>query len=125
MFSSLNITMQKDSYSDTQIPDKLYFRIGQVGEITGLPTSVIRFWETEFPKIIPKRSPSGQRLYRKSDIELILKIKHLLYDKKFTIPGAKKHLGSVSAETKLSSSTSAVDELREELISIRNILSQR
>jgi DNA-binding transcriptional MerR regulator len=115
--------MQNDSYSDIQIPDKLYFRIGQVGEITGLPTSVIRFWETEFPKINPKRSPSGQRLYRKSDIELILKIKYLLYDRKFTILGAKKHLGSVKSETEVSSAASTVDELREELISIRNILS--
>jgi len=112
--------MQNDSHSDIQIPDKLYFKIGQVGEIAGLPTSVIRFWETEFSKINPKRSSSGQRLYRKSDVELILKIKHLLYDKKFTIRGAKKHLGSDTGENKFSSAS--IEELRRELISIRRIL---
>jgi DNA-binding transcriptional MerR regulator len=112
--------MQNDSYSDIQIPDKLYFRIGQVGEIAGLPTSVIRFWETEFPKINPKRSSSGQRLYRKSDVELILRIKHLLYDKKFTIRGAKEHLGSGTDNNKPSPAT--IEELRQELLSIRNIL---
>lgn len=113
--------MQNDSYSEIQIPDKLYFKIGQVGEIAGLPTSVIRFWETEFPKINPKRSSSGQRLYRKSDIELILRIKHLLYDKKFTIRGAKKHLGSGTGDNTPSPTT--IEELRQELISIRSILS--
>ncbi len=112
--------MQNDSHSDIKIPDKLYFKIGQVGEIAGLPTSVIRFWETEFSKINPKRSSSGQRLYRKSDVELILKIKNLLYDKKFTIRGAKKHLGSYTDGNKFSSAT--IEELRQELISIRKIL---
>jgi DNA-binding transcriptional MerR regulator len=113
--------MQNNSYSDIKIPDKLYFKIGQVGKIAGLPTSVIRFWETEFSKINPKRSSSGQRLYRKSDVEIILKIKHLLYDKKFTISGAKKHLGSDAVESKFSPAT--MEELRQELISIRKILS--
>ncbi|MFO7667323.1 MAG: MerR family transcriptional regulator [Desulfobacterales bacterium] len=113
--------MQNDSHSDIKIPDKLYFKIGQVGKIAGLPTSVIRFWETEFSKINPKRSSSGQRLYRKSDVEVILKIKHLLYDKKFTIRGAKKYLGSDTIESKISSDT--MEELRQELISIRKILS--
>jgi DNA-binding transcriptional MerR regulator len=112
--------MQNDSYSDIHIPDKLYFKIGQVGEIAGLPTSVIRFWETEFPKINPKRSQSGQRLYRKSDIEIILKIKYLLYEKKFTIRGAKKSLGSGTTESNIPSA--AIEDLRSELISIRNIL---
>ncbi len=112
--------MLNDSNSDIQIPDKLYFKIGQVGEIAGLPTSVIRFWETEFSKINPKRSSSGQRLYRKSDVELILKIKHLLYDKKFTIRGAKNHLGSDTDENKFSSVT--IEDLRQELISIRKML---
>ena len=112
--------MQNNSHSEIQIPDKLYFKIGQVGQIAGLPTSVIRFWETEFSKINPKRSSSGQRLYRKSDVELILKIKHLLYDRKFTIRGAKKHLGSDTGENKLSSAT--MEALRQELISIRKML---
>ncbi len=112
--------MQNDSQTDIKIPDKLYFKIGQVGEIAGLPTSVIRFWETEFSKINPKRSSSGQRLYRKSDVEIILQIKHLLYDKKFTIRGAKKHLGSYAVESRFSSAI--MEELRQELISIKKML---
>ncbi|MBU1182753.1 MAG: MerR family transcriptional regulator [Pseudomonadota bacterium] len=112
--------MQNDSQTDIKIPDKLYFKIGQVGKIAGLPTSVIRFWETEFSKINPKRSSSGQRLYRKSDVEFILRIKYLLYDKKFTIRGAKKHLRSDTGENKASSAT--IEELRQDLISIKKML---
>ncbi|NOY68984.1 MAG: MerR family transcriptional regulator [Deltaproteobacteria bacterium] len=74
------------------IPDKLYFKIREVSSITGLASYVLRFWETEFPEISPKRTESSQRLYRKKDIETILAIKQLLYDKKFTIEGARKHL---------------------------------
>lgn len=105
----------------TKIPDKLYFKIGEVSEIAKVAPSVIRFWETEFPGIIPKRTSSGQRNYRKSDVELILRIKHLLYDKKFTIQGAKQFLGS---EVSVNKSSAAIDELRRELIDIRNILSK-
>ena len=65
-----------------------------------VPAYVLRFWETEFKRISPKRTSSGQRLYRKSDIELILKIKHLLYEKKFTIEGAKQQLKSETADRK-------------------------
>lgn len=120
--------MQEDFYPEIKIPDKLYFKIGEVGKIAGVPSSVIRFWETEFPKINPKRTPAGQRHYRKSDVELILKIKHLLYDRKFTIQGAIKHLNSDISENKnlLKPSdgiTDVVKELRQELINIRNILS--
>ena len=104
-----------------KIPDKLYFKIGEVSEIAGVAPSVIRFWESEFPGINPKRTSSGQRNYRKNDIELILRIKHLLYDKKFTIQGAKQHLGS---ETSKSKSTSAMEELRQELLDIRSMLSK-
>jgi DNA-binding transcriptional MerR regulator len=78
--------------SAQDIPDKLYFRIGEVAEIIGVPSYVLRFWETEFPLIRPKRTGSGQRLYRKTDVELILTIKHLLHEKRFTIEGAKQHL---------------------------------
>jgi DNA-binding transcriptional MerR regulator len=78
--------------SAQDIPDKLYFRIGEVAEIIGVPSYVLRFWETEFPYIRPKRTGSGQRLYRKNDVQLILTIKHLLHEKRFTIEGAKQHL---------------------------------
>lgn len=74
------------------IPDKLYFRIGEVAELAGVPSYVLRFWESEFASIRPKRTDSGQRLYRKNDVETILTIKHLLHEKRFTIEGAKQHL---------------------------------
>ncbi len=75
-----------------RIPDKLYFRIGEASRLVGVPSSVLRYWETEFPRIRPKRTAKGQRLYRRSDLELLLEIKHLLYERKFTIKGARKYL---------------------------------
>ncbi len=89
----LGFTMQ-DNNHEKEIPDKFYFKVGEVSAIAGVPAYVLRFWETEFEKVKPKRTPSGQRLYSKGDVELILEIRHLLYEKKFTIQGAKKHLKS-------------------------------
>ena len=83
---------QPEMETDPRIPDKLYFKIREAASITGLPPYVLRFWETEFAEISPKRTESGQRLYRKKDIETILRIKRLLYDEKFTIEGARNHL---------------------------------
>jgi DNA-binding transcriptional MerR regulator len=73
-----------------EIPDKLYFRIGDVSRLAAIKPYVLRYWETEFPGIAPKKSGTGQRLYRRKDVELILEIKHLLYEKRFTIEGARK-----------------------------------
>jgi DNA-binding transcriptional MerR regulator len=75
-----------------QIPDKLYFRIGEVSEILGVEPYVLRYWETEFPSLSPKKASSGHRLYRRKDVELLLQIKHLLYEKRFTIEGARQTL---------------------------------
>src|SRR6478609_8923881 len=75
-----------------EIPDKLYFRIGEVSSLLGVETYVLRYWETEFPSLSPKKSGTGHRLYRRKDVELLLKIKHLLYEKRFTIDGARQHL---------------------------------
>lgn len=75
-----------------EIPDKLYFRIGEVSRLAGVKQYVLRYWETEFPGIGPRKSGSNHRLYRRKDVELILEIKHLLYDRRFTIEGARKHL---------------------------------
>ena len=75
-----------------QIPDKLYFRIGDVSKLTGIKPYVLRYWESEFPAISPKKSGTGQRLYRRKDVELVLEIKRLLYEKRFTIEGARKAL---------------------------------
>ena len=74
------------------VPDKLYYRIGEVETITGIPAYVLRYWESEFKLLRPKKNPAGQRLYRKADLELILRIKSLLYDERLTLEGAKKRL---------------------------------
>lgn len=73
-----------------EIPNKLYFRIGDVARLAGIKPHVLRYWETEFPAIAPKKSGTGHRLYRRKDVELILEIKHLLYEKRYTIEGARK-----------------------------------
>jgi len=72
------------------IPDKLYFRIGDVATLLDVPAYVLRFWETEFPQLKPNKGGTGQRLYRKKDVEMALRIKSLLYDEGYTIPGARQ-----------------------------------
>jgi DNA-binding transcriptional MerR regulator len=114
--------MQNNPFPPQELPDKLYFRIGEVSAISGVPAYVLRFWETEFKKIKPKRTSSGQRLYRKSDVELILRIKHLLYVNKYTIQGAKQFLTSLNTEKKNKSSTGTLEEIRRELENIRAML---
>src|ERR1700722_13746799 len=76
----------------TPIPDKLFFRIGEVSQLVGVEPYVLRYWESEFPGLSPKKSTSGQRMFRRKDVELLLNIKHLLYNEKFTIEGARKAL---------------------------------
>ncbi len=77
-----------------EIPDKLYFRIGEVARLAGIKPYVLRFWETEFSGLGPKKSGTGHRLYRRKDVELVLEIKRLLYEQRFTIEGARKLLES-------------------------------
>ncbi len=76
----------------TRIPNKLFFKIGEVCEITDTQPYVLRYWESEFPALAPAKNSSGQRIYRRRDIETVLRIKQLLYDEGFTIAGAKKRL---------------------------------
>lgn len=83
------------------IPDKLYFRIGDVAKLCGVETYVLRFWETEFPQMRPNKSGTGQRLYRKKDVELALKVRRLLHDEGYTIAGARQVLAQ-EAGSKLS-----------------------
>jgi DNA-binding transcriptional MerR regulator len=104
------------------IPDKFYFKIGEVAELLGLPTHVLRFWESEFKRIKPKRTSAGQRLYRKKDVQLILEIKQLLYEKKYTIPGAKNYLKDRSARQHPQAPT--YDEILNELNEIKHLLKQ-
>jgi DNA-binding transcriptional MerR regulator len=79
-----------------EIPDKLYFRIGEVSRLAGIKPYVLRFWESEFPLLGPKKSSTGQRLYRRKDVELVLEIKRLLYEQRFTIEGARNLLDARS-----------------------------
>ena len=107
-----------------KLPDKLYFRIGEVSAITGLAPYVLRFWETEFKKIRPKRTDAGQRLYRKKDVELILEIKNLLYRKRYTIQGARQHLKVTERKRKALSQVTLLKEIKSELLNIRNLLAK-
>ena len=75
-----------------EIPDKLYFRIGEVARLAGIKPYVLRFWETEFSALDPKKSGTGHRLYRRKEVQLVLEIKRLLYEKRYTIEGARKFL---------------------------------
>ncbi|MCP3951115.1 MAG: MerR family transcriptional regulator [Desulfobacterales bacterium] len=115
--------MPEETLQNNALPDKLFFKVGEVSTIADVPAYVLRFWETEFSRIKPNRTPSGQRLYRKNDVELILQIKHLLYDKKFTIPGARQHLKAGLEKDNRPPTTITLDEIKQELESIQKILS--
>jgi DNA-binding transcriptional MerR regulator len=113
--------MQDQKPYQIKIPDKFYFKIGEVSKIAELPSHVLRFWETEFKRIKPRRTESGQRSYTKKDIEIILEIKHLLYEKKFTIDGARKFINA-KAKAQSPATRRFLEDLRTELSSIRNML---
>src|SRR5579871_5676824 len=93
------------------IPDKLFFRIGEVSQLVGVEPYVLRYWETEFPGLAPKKSNTGQRMFRRKDVELLLNIKQLLYDKKFTIEGARKALKAPAVKIEASSAQVKQEEL--------------
>ena len=123
---------KKARNAEIVIPDKLYFRIGEVASLCRLPAYVLRFWETEFPQLRPVKSSTGQRMYRKRDVESVVRIKKLLYEDGFTIAGARVQL---RVETKSDRSQTAlpfpinpaasVAHLRHELQQILHILSAR
>ena len=81
------------------IPEKIYFKIGEVCDLVGVQAHVLRYWETEFPMLSPQKNRSGQRSYRRRDVEISIRIKQLLYDEMFTIAGAKKKLQTEMRET--------------------------
>jgi DNA-binding transcriptional MerR regulator len=82
--------IRKATPSGSDIPDKLYFRIGEVAKLCDVPAYVLRFWESEFPHLKPHKGGTGQRLYRRRDVEMALRIKNLLYNEGYTIPGARQ-----------------------------------
>jgi DNA-binding transcriptional MerR regulator len=82
------------------IPDKSYFRIGEVAKLTGIEAYVLRYWETEFKELAPPKSKSDQRMYRRRDVETVLAIKHLLYEERYTIEGARQRLAEMARESR-------------------------
>src|SRR5499427_6684363 len=82
------------SQAAAAIPQKLFFKIGEVCELAGVQAHVLRYWETEFPMLAPQKNRAGQRTYRRRDVEIALRIKELLYDEQYTIAGAKKKLAN-------------------------------
>lgn len=92
MATNKKATRKKKKTSEIVIPDKLYFRIGEVARLCHLPAYVLRFWETEFPQLKPVKSSTGQRMYRRRDVDNVLKVRQLLYEEGFTIAGARQHL---------------------------------
>ncbi len=118
--------------AEVAIPDKLYFRIGEVSELTRTKAFVLRFWETEFPSLRPVKGKSGHRLYRRKDVELIFQIRRLLYEKGFTIAGARRHLateGKTPAEQRhmfqSSLDVAQLQAIRQELQTILTLLSRK
>ena len=87
---------RKQDVESTTIPDRLYFKIGDVARICGVETYVLRFWETQFPQLKPNKSGTGQRLYRRHEVELALEIKRLVHDEGYTLAGARQTLESGS-----------------------------
>lgn len=85
------------------IPDKLFFRIGEVSKLCSLPAYVLRFWETEFPQLKPNKSNTGQRVYRRKDVENIVRVKKLLYEEGYTISGARQFIKSESKRERVQS----------------------
>src|SRR5580658_8023508 len=103
------------------IPDKLYFKIGEVSRLVGVEPYVLRYWESEFPGLSPRKSNTGQRMFRRKDVEMLLNIKRLLYDQKFTIEGARKALKS--EKTGEFSTVDPLPGIRQELADILKLLS--
>lgn len=118
--------MKDDSFDELppEIPDKLFFRIGEAATLIGVETHVLRYWETEF-KLRPQRSDSGQRMYRRKDLGKFLRIKQLLHDEGFTIAGARKALEDGPAEPTVAVSgdtgriPDAIDKIREVRAQVR------
>jgi DNA-binding transcriptional MerR regulator len=117
---------------DFLIPDKLYFRIGEVSRLTETKPYVLRYWETEFPTLRPVKSRSGHRLYRRQDVEMVFRIKRLLYQERFTIGGARQqlagpasHPGAVNPPSSSSVDGTQLKALKRELQAILTMLSKR
>lgn len=121
----------KEVRSSPEIPDRLYFRIGDVAELVGVKPYVLRYWETEFSSISPQKSNTGQRVYRRTDVENLLMIKHLLYQERYSIEGARKRISELRKGGELKSFKSDVvtpkaslEELKARARELRKMLAQ-
>lgn len=95
-----------------EVPDRLYFRIGDVSAITGVPPYVLRYWESEFPALQPRKSGGGQRLYRKRDVMFVLEIKKLLYQERYTVAGARRRLAEREERSRRIEARAAIQRIR-------------
>ncbi len=105
-----------------EIPEKQYFKIGEVAKIAGVEPYVLRYWETEFRTIRPDKTRSNQRLYRRRDVETVLKIKELLYAQGYRIEGARRRLRELEGETLPASAQKLIAQVRRELLELEKIL---
>jgi DNA-binding transcriptional MerR regulator len=123
--------VQAYSVMASTLTEKMYYKIGEVAEVAGVKTSVLRFWESEFSFLKPAKSGSGQRLYSKNEVDLVLQVKHLLYEEKFTIEGVKKRITTkgklIKTDDDLDSLTATeysniLKTVRSELKTLRDLL---
>ncbi|MCA1765366.1 MAG: MerR family transcriptional regulator [Desulfobulbaceae bacterium] len=117
--------MDRSNQGSQEIPDKLYFKIGEVSRIVGVDTHVLRYWESEFKMIRPQRAASRQRLYRRGDIENLLKVRELLHERGFTIAGARQALKeekNTGARSGGESPEKLVGNLKRELLDLKKLL---
>ncbi len=138
-------TTDRDTQIAVQASDKLYYRIGEVSELTSVKAHVLRYWETEFRWMAPPKSRSKQRLYRKRDIEFVLLLKRLLWEERYTIAGARQRIQELGVERALAllsepmkddlpgdkdaagdwvAFRAAIDEMRDDLIAVRGVLQE-
>jgi DNA-binding transcriptional MerR regulator len=106
---------------DTLIPDKLFYKIGEVSRIVGVEPYVLRYWETEFPFLKPRKNKSGQRVYIKKDVEFLLYIKRLLYQERYTIEGVRKRLGGTPIRAVEPDPETKTKETRKPLVVIDHV----
>ena len=107
-----------------EIPDKPYFKIGEVAELAGVEPYVLRYWETEFRTIRPEKTRSNQRMYRRRDVEAVLSIKHLLYDEGYRIEGAKRRLRELAGEESPAQLKEVAASLRAQLDELEKIIDE-
>lgn len=122
-----DLSLKRVLDGDNRIPEKLFYKIGEVSRIAGVEPYVLRYWETEFPFLKPRKTASGQRVYSRKDLEMVLQIKRLLYEERYTIEGVRKKFGEVtpartSAGPSSGETREILDRIKKRLRDILNTL---